>query len=150
MPKKMEPKFINCVTVVFAGSGTEVEGMAISWISQMESEHLMLSVPINAKATSRLLLSKKFSVNVLGQGQEEVAKIYGGTKCKKAVNSNECAIKILKDGAPALAECCSTIFCKVISTIEIGEQVLILGKMLRIVSKDNCIPLVYEKSSYFA
>ncbi len=141
--------FINGVTIVLSGAEGEVEGMAVSWVTQVESEYLIISVPKKAKATNSLLINKTFSVSILSQDQENIAKKYGGNKCKESSDSSNGAVKFLQNGMPVIANSCATIICQIFSTNEIAEQIMIVGKIEEVVAMPGCKPLIYDKSNYF-
>lgn len=141
--------FINGVCIILTGSNDAFKGMAIAWVSQVEKEHLVISIPKNAEATRLLRKRKMFSVNQLGVGQENLARQFGGENCELKPAHSQATIKSTEHNLPILLNCCLSTICSVINEIEINEQLVVTAK---IVSKQNNLamqPLVFNKADYF-
>ena len=142
--------FTNGITVVLTGTETEFAGMTISWITMIETNHLVMSLPKNAKATTQLLENKKFSVSELSEGQENIAKQFGGKKCNMENLVDKTSIKYDEAGLPIIFNCCSNAICDVIFTHEVNQQTLVAGKITKVMANNELKPLIYNKSLYFS
>ena len=123
--------------------------MAIAWVSQVEKEHLVISIPKGSEATNVLLQREMFSVNELGVGQESLAKEFGGKNCQKALSPEKAKVVATDYDLPMLTNCCLTAFCKTINVQEINEQVLITAKIIDTISGINMESMVFKKSDFF-
>jgi flavin reductase (DIM6/NTAB) family NADH-FMN oxidoreductase RutF len=142
--------FTNGITVVLTGTEIEYSGMTISWITMIETDHLVMSLPKNTKATTQLLENKIFSVSELTEGQEDIAKQFDGKKCNMDNLVDKSSIKYDQSGLPIIFNCCSNAICDVIFTHEVNQQILIAGKITKVMANNELKPLIYNKSDYFS
>ncbi|WP_028470734.1 flavin reductase [Neptunomonas japonica] len=141
--------FTNGVSIILTGTNDDYKGMAIAWVSQVEKEHLIISIPKGAKATNLLLKRKAFSVNELGLGQEDLAREFGGKNCEHKPNASLAKINSTEHNLPIILNCCSSTICRTLNVVEINEQVVITAE---IISSENHLgiqPLIFNKAVYF-
>jgi flavin reductase (DIM6/NTAB) family NADH-FMN oxidoreductase RutF len=141
--------FINGVSIILTGSNNDYKGMAIAWVSQVEKEHLIISVPKGAQATNLLLERKMFSVNELGLGQENLAIQFGGKNCVQEVISTLAQIKPTEHNLPIIENCCSSTICSVKNVVEINEQVVITAKIISTKEGMDIPSLIFNKATFF-
>jgi len=141
--------FTNGVSIILTGTKDNYNGMAIAWVSQVEKEHLILSIPKGSLGTTLLLTRAIFSVNELGIGQENLAREFGGQQCENKPTSSLATIEATTEGVPIIVNCCSSTLCRVLSHVEINEQIVITAKILKAQHNLNLQPLVFDKSVYF-
>jgi flavin reductase (DIM6/NTAB) family NADH-FMN oxidoreductase RutF len=138
---------LNGITVVLTGTKEKYPGISISWVTLVEKDHIVISIPKNSETTKNLLSNKQFSVNILGIGQEEIAKQFGG---KNSVSSNpkdKNLIKFTDNGVPILNNCCSNYICNIYLINEIKDQISVIGSIIEC-NKTNKKPLIYNKVDY--
>ena len=141
--------FTNGVSIILTGTNDDYKGMAIAWVSQIEKEHLIISVPKGSEATKLLLQRESFSVNELGLGQEDLAREFGGNNCEKKPASSLAIIESTEYNLPIILNCCSTIICSILNVVEINEQVVITAKIINVRQQLDIQPLIFNKSVYF-
>jgi len=141
--------FVNGVSIVLTGSKEEASGMAIAWVSQVEKNHLVISVPKGCDATNVLMKNGTFSVNELGLGQECIARAFGGKNCTKDPTHTEINITEAQCGLPMLSECRNSVICKTVLINEIKEQVIITAEILETINKADMSPMIFIKSDFF-
>lgn len=141
--------FVNGVSVVLIGDHKSIEGMSISWATQIEKSHVVLSLPIKSYITSRLVGEGIFSVNILGENQKEIAANFGGRECRESECSDTVETEYAEEGVPTLKDCCDSLICRLVKHEEIGDQVLCVCKVISRDTKNMVRPLIYEKSEYF-
>ncbi len=141
---------INGVSVVLTWNETKVEaeGMSISWLTFVEKDHVMISIPDRSVCTKLLCSNKEFSINVLYQGQENVAKYFGGNSVSKPKALKNNFVKKLENGFPALEYCCGTYFCLIHKVVQLNEQVVVIGKIYGHLTNTDKKPLTYNKNHY--
>lgn len=123
--------------------------MAIAWVSQVEKEHLIVSIPKGSLASHLLLQQKKFSVNELANGQEDLARQFGGANSQQKPSENLAQITFTEQNLPIIINCCSSTVCEVLNTSEINEQIVVTAKIICSQSNLDSIPLIFNKSAYF-
>jgi flavin reductase (DIM6/NTAB) family NADH-FMN oxidoreductase RutF len=140
---------INGVSIILTGTNDDYQGMAIAWVSQVEKEHLIISVPKGSTATNLLLQREMFSVNELGIGQDDLARQFGGKNCTIGNSANLSNINATEYNLPILSNCCSSTICKVLYVNEINEQIVVTAKVINSVKQLDLDPLIFNKSDYF-
>lgn len=141
--------FVNGVSVVAALVGGVPYGMSIAWATQVEEEHLIVSLPRYSFATERLLTAGCFAVNILADSQKELAVKFGSAK------DSGCTFEgvdyAIKGEAVVIAGCHKAIFCGLESTREIKKQLVVVGLIKNLtLSSSSASPLIYKKSDYFS
>ena len=141
--------FTNGVSIILTGTNDDYKGMAIAWVSLVEKEHLMISIPKGAEASSLLLERKAFSVNELGLGQEDLAREFGGKNCEHKPTGSLAKISSTKHNLPIILNCCSSTICSTVNVEEINEQVVITAKIISTQNHLSLQPLTFKKAIYF-
>ncbi|GAA5215191.1 hypothetical protein GCM10025776_10760 [Corallincola platygyrae] len=145
--------FFNGVSVVCRGDVADSEGMSIAWFTQVETDHLVLSLPGNSDVTDRLLDDSRFTLSVLSECQVPVAKMFGGSQQKQLASDihwqEEEALEMTEWGIPAVKNACGVYLCEVVSEDRIEGQRIVIAKMLHREEVEGCIPLPYRKTDYF-
>ena len=141
--------FTNGVSIILTGTNDDYKGMAIAWVSQVEKEHLIISIPKGAEATNLLIKRKMFSVNELGLGQEDLARQFGGKICEQKPITERVKIESTEHNLPIILNCCSSAICRVINVVEINEQVVVTAKIICVQKNLDLQPLVFNKAVYF-
>ncbi len=141
--------FVNGVSVILAGSKNKYSGMAIAWVSQVEKNHLVISVPKDCEATDVLMEYGTFSVNELAIDQEDIAREFGVKNCIKKSSKKRINIIETESGLPILSDCRTTIICKTILKNEIKEQIIITAEIVEIIKKIDVQPMIFIKSNFF-
>ena len=141
--------FTNGVSIILTGTNDDYKGMAIAWVSQIEKEHLIISIPKGAEATNLLLKREAFSVNELGLGQEDLAREFGGNNCEHKPTASLATINATEHDLPIILNCCSSSICSTLNVLEINEQVVITAKIISSQKHLGLKPLVFDKAVYF-
>lgn len=141
--------FTNGVSIILTGTNDDYKGMAIAWVSQVEKEHLIISIPKGADATNLLLKRKAFSVNELGVGQEDLAREFGGENCQHKPAASLAKINSTEHNLPIILNCCSSTVCNTLSVVEINEQVVVTAKIISSQTHSGMQPLIFNKGAYF-
>ena len=140
--------FVGGVSVVTSLVAGVPYGMSIAWATQVEEEHLIVSLPRYSFSTERLLTAGCFTVNILADSQKELAVKFGSAK--EPGNKFEGVDYAIEGEAVVIANCQKAIFCELESTREIRKQLVVVGLVKHLASSSNgTSPLVYKKSDYF-
>ncbi len=141
--------FINGVSVILTGEKDNPLGMSLAWVSQVEKEHIVISAPKESLVTSRVLENGIFSINQLGVGQEDVARLFGGRNVDKSNIEKKVDIGQASKGTPILNQCCFTVVCKVTNSFDINKQTVIIGQLLETIEHSFVQPLIFKKTDFF-
>jgi len=129
---KVLRKFEYGIYVVTMGKGNEGNAFTASWVSQVSSEPPMITLAVHQKRQSIPLLKEHgaFVVNLIGEGQDGVAKQYYGPaesgyeKLKNATVTDSPAT-----GTPILNGALGYLDCKIVNTVETGNHVLFVAEV---------------------
>lgn len=136
------PYGVYALTVKHAG---EEHGMTANWVTQASFEPAMVVVAVEntSKTIGMIRDAHHFAINVLLQGQEELA-----TKLGRGSASAPQKLKGIKtkpaprSGAPILAEALGWVECRVVATLPSGDHTVVLGEVLAAaVEHDGAQPL---------
>ena len=148
--KKVMKKLEYGVYVVTMGRGTEGNAFTASWVSQVSSEPAMIAVSVHNKHQSSRLMkdNKAFVVNLIGEGQEAVAKAYYGPAEsgyeKLAGTSVEDSPST---GTPLIPGAIGYLDCVVVSTMQVGDHTLFLGTVKAASMDDSVTQLMTTTNS---
>jgi flavin reductase (DIM6/NTAB) family NADH-FMN oxidoreductase RutF len=127
--------------------GGEEHGMTATWVTQASFDPAMVAVAVESTSKTIGLIrdAHHFALNVLQQGQREVAAKLGrasgtaphklkGIKTKPAPTS----------GAPILADALGWVECRVVATLPAGDHTLVLGEVIAAGVEHDGAPLTSQ------
>lgn len=120
------------VYVVTLGRGTQGNAFTASWLTQVSSEPPMVALAVHNKHQSSRLIreNKAFAVNLIGQGQEAVAKAYYGpaeSGYEKLVGTS--VTDSPSTGTPLIPGAIGYLDCLLVDMVEVGNHTLYIGKV---------------------
>jgi len=130
--KKVLRKLEYGIYVVSMGKGSDGNAFTASWICQVSSEPPVVAVAVHNKHQSSRLLSegKCFVVNLLGEGQEGVAKTYFGPAESGYEKLQSADVKEAPaTGSPILGGATGFLDCTLIETAKIGNHTVFFGEV---------------------
>jgi flavin reductase (DIM6/NTAB) family NADH-FMN oxidoreductase RutF len=92
---------------------------------------------------ARILGSRRFGVNILGSGQDEVATLFA----KRAVDRFGLCDWSTVDGLPRLDGVAGWAVCELNQRVEAGDHLLLIGEVTRAVSSPRA-PLIYGHRTF--
>ncbi|MDH4156636.1 MAG: flavin reductase family protein [candidate division Zixibacteria bacterium] len=121
------------VYVVSVGKGNDGNAFCASWVSQVSSEPPMVALAVHNKHQSSRMLNEHrcFVVNLLGEGQEAVAKTYygpaeSGYEKLRAAIVRDSAVT----GSPVINGAVAYLDCKVVKAVPAGNHTLFLAEVV--------------------
>lgn len=145
--RRLMGRFVTGVTVIAVRHQNDVAGMTANAVTAVSLNPILLLCCIrNESGMLPLLLSgKRFSVNILAAGQDNVSRYYGGQRdggSPACWRFNDAGVPIL-DGANA------SFVCDVHLTQEVGDHTVIYGEVSEMLAADQASPaLVYAAGRY--
>jgi flavin reductase len=138
--------FATGVTVILAEAHGETRGMtANAFMSgSLDPPLCVVSVAKRAHMHGHLTAAKRFSVNVLAAGQEDLATHFAGRRilgADPALNR--------RGGAPALPGAVALIVADVAATHDCGDHTIFVGH-IALMESDDRPPLLFHKSRFAA
>jgi len=129
------PYGLYVVTVARDG---EEHGLTASWVTQTAVAPPMVAVAIESSSETIEMIreARRFGVNLLSQGQRDVAaKLPGrlkGIRTKRAPAAQ----------TPVLADALGWVECRVVATVPSGDHTLVLGEVIATAVEQDGRPLM--------
>jgi len=141
--------FPTGVTVVTAAPGGQPTGLAVgSFTSVSLDPPLVAFCPGRSSASwPRIHEAGAFCVNVLGEGQEEISRIFAGKEEDKfrGLGWRPCA----DTGSPVLDGVLAWIDCEIETVVEAGDHWIVIGRVKALdCFDDRGGPLVFFRGGY--
>ena len=137
------------VYVVGVADKQRQDAFTAAWIMQVSFDPLLLAVSINPDNASYDLLhaSGGFTVNVLKQGQLELARRFGTRSGREENKLAGIRLRRGRTGAPILDEALAYFDCELLSRTRAGDHELVLGRVVNgEVLDQQAVPLTYAET----
>lgn len=122
-------------------------GLTATAVTSVSLEPPLVLVCIDKAATSHdpVLAAGTFSVNVLSQGQERIARRFAEWDSSEKFDG--IAYREEVSGAPLLDDALAWLDCRVWATYEGGDHTIVVGEVLRADAREG-EPLLYYRGGY--
>lgn len=137
--------FVTGVTVVTARSADGAHGSTVNSFTSLSvtPPQIVVCLAKTSSTLDHLLASGAFTVNILADDQDAVARLFASKRPNKlaavgwAVGAN---------GAPSLEGIMGALECSVVEAQDQATHVLVIGRVTRTVQKPGTAPLVFFRS----
>lgn len=128
------------VTVVTALVDDQPHGTTVSAFASLSLRPPMITVALDRKSTALAMIQRagRFGVNVLGQGQDDLALVFA----RRDVDRFAAADWHLDHGLPRLDGAASWLACDLATAVDGGDHLLLLGTVTH-AGRTESAPLVY-------
>ena len=147
MDEQAKKKVLRMVTyglyVVGTRDDASVHAFTGTWFSQASFKPplVMLGVSGDGRSAHMIKESRVFSVNILGQGQKDIAQNFFKCPEPKDGTFGSIAYDIGSNGCPLLREAPAFLECKVIELVEKGDHLVVIGEITEAGVKKEMSPL---------
>ena len=137
------------VYVVGAADAERRDAFTAAWVTQVSFDPPLLVVSVNPQNASYSILraSGAFTINVLKQGQLELARRFGTRSGREEDKLADVRWHRGRSGSPILDEALAYFDCEVTEHRTAGDHELLLGRVVdgRIIDP-NAVPLTYQET----
>ncbi len=137
------------VYVVGVADGERRDAFTAAWVTQTSFEPLLLAVSVNPENASHPILrsGRSFTVNVLRQGQLELARRFGTRSGRDEDKLAGMRWHAGRRGAPILDDALAYFECELGETLPAGDHELVLGRVIdgRILAP-GAAPMTYAET----
>ena len=137
------------VYVIGVADGDRRDGFTASWVIQTSFEPLLLAVSVNTGNASHPILraGRSFTVNVLRQGQVDLARGFGTRSGRDTDKLAGVRWHPGRLGAPILDDALAYFECEMGATLPAGDHELVLGRVIdgRIMAP-GAVPMTYAET----
>ena len=129
--------------------GDKTNFMTAAWAAQISSNPKKIIVAVGKTHYTAEMIRRtgKFSVNVLGKDQKELAEKCGFTSGRKTDKAAGTEYE-LTDGMPVVKDTAAYLLCRAVREIEEGDHVLFIGEVTG-GERFEKEPLIYDAAEYF-
>lgn len=141
-------RLATTVHVVTCRYGKQRFGMTATAVLSVCNDPPAMLACVNSSASlfEPLGAGERFCINLLRQGQEDVAAAFsGGLAGEERFQIGEWSIK---DGVPYLVDGQASIFCQVRQTTKFGTHGLFIGTVFDVITADEVRPLLYQDGKF--
>lgn len=138
------------IYVVTMGKGSEGNAFTASWVMQVSSEPPMIAIAVHNKHQSSRLIKEggAFVVNLIGEGQEAVAKTYYGPAESGYEKLQGTSVKNSPETkTPIIPGAIGYFDCLVVNTISTGNHTIFIGEIKAASLDDNVTQLMTTSNS---
>ena len=143
--------FATGVTVITSHDGDRLHGMTANAVSSLSLDPVMVLICIDktTHAHEVIMASGVFAVNILGEHQETLSRIFAKKGEPEAGSLRGQPYRTGETGTPILADCLAFIECRVASTLDGGDHTIFLGSVVSEgVISDDVKPLLFYRGGY--
>ncbi len=142
---------VSPVSIVTSKSGNTKNGMTVAWVAQASFEPPLVVVSIAPERYTHQIISQSnvFAVNLLSEGQKELAKKFGTVSGKNYDKFQGLKYTTKQTGSPILEDIYAYLDCKVYKTCDAGDHTLFIGEIIDQEVWSDKKPLVFKVKDYF-
>ncbi len=142
--------FATGVTVITSADGEQLHGMTANAVASLSLDPVMLLVCIDKTAHSHaaILAGKSFVVNILGEHQEAVSRLFAKHIDAEPGSLRGQGHKRGETGAPILSDCLAFMECRLVQVIDGGDHSIFLGEVVSESVNEEMRPLVFYRGGY--
>ena len=142
--------FATGVTVITAAADGLLHGMTANAFTSLSLDPVMVLVCVDKTTHAHRIVSagNAFTVNVLGEHQEEVSRLFARKSEPEPGTLRGVGFRIGRTGAPVLDDCLAYMECEVAETLDGGDHSIFLGKVVDEAVVNEVKPLLFYRGGY--
>lgn len=142
--------FASGVTVITTAAGEQLHGMTANAVSSLSLDPVMVLICVDKTTFTHRVLDAGgvFTVNVLGEHQESVSRIFAKKGEPEIGTLRGQAFRLGETGAPILEDCLAFLECRVASVLDGGDHTIFLGRVVSEGVVEEMRPLLFYRGGY--
>lgn len=146
---KILDKIKSGVYVVTTSLNGKDYGLTVSWCNKVSKNPVLIAISVgkNRKEYNKIKEAEMFAVNILGDEHLEIGRHFGLSTGENLSNFDGVEIERLETGSPILKDCVGALDCDLIKTVDVGDHVLFIGKVISYAERDG-ESLVFRKEDF--
>lgn len=146
----MDRYITGVVYVITTKLGDIFNGQTAAWVTRISQEPFLVAIALYEKNYTHKLLLKSniFAINILKEGQQEVARHFGQQSRKHIDKFATIKFHKGKTGAPILDDCLAYLDCRVIFSRKFGDHTLFVGEIVDGGVLNEGKSLIYRREDY--
>lgn len=137
--------------IVTTKSGDRINGLTVAWLSRASIEPPMVSVSIGITRYTHELIKESgvFAVNILKEGQTDIAKHFGFHSGKNINKFEKISYEVSSTGSPILKDVAGYLDCKVVRSCIAGDHTIFIGEVIAGGTTPDSNPMLYKHEDFF-
>jgi len=142
--------FATGVSVITTSAGAQMQGMTANAISSLSLDPVLMLICVAKDSHTHQLLEQGgvFTVNILGEHQEDVSRIFAKRAEPETGSLRGQRFVVGHSGCPRLEDCLAFIECKVADVLDGGDHSIFLGEVVDEGVVNDVAPLVFYRGQY--
>lgn len=142
-------QFATGVTIITALDGDEPVGVAANSFTSVSLDPPLVLFCVGRSSTTwpRIERARKFAVNILGEHQEEVSRLFATRGVDRFAQVDW---HVGVGGSPVLADCIAYFDCEFWAEYDGGDHIIVVGSVLDFGVTHEAGPLVFYQGRYGA
>jgi flavin reductase (DIM6/NTAB) family NADH-FMN oxidoreductase RutF len=142
--------FATGVTVITTAAGDQLHGMTANAVSSLSLHPVMVLICVDKTTYTHRVLDQGgvFTVNILGEQQEGVSRIFAKKGAPETGTLRGQAFHLGETGAPILDGCLAYVECRVVNVMEGGDHSIFLGEVVSEGVEEEMRPLLFYRGGY--
>ena len=141
--------FATGVTVITTRVNGDIHGMTASSVAPVSLDPLLVLVSIARRTRMYGIIHRagKFAINILSEHQEELSRHFAGAE----TGLPPASLRFESgpdDGAPFIHDTLAAIRCRIEREVDVGDHVVVLGRVIQLREGSPAPPLIYFGSRY--
>ena len=145
--KKTLSKFTTGIAIVATRKNTILYGKTINSFSSLSlSPPLILFSLDNKSSKLEIFKNSNFvSINILSKNQKLISENFA----KKNPSWHNIDFDTLDNGNPIIKNCIANLDCKITYKLKMGDHIIFVCRVLRVINNNKMKPLIYFNSNYY-
>ena len=138
------------MTVITAAFEGHLHGMTANAVTSLSLDPPMVLVCVAKTAHAHALLerSRAFAVNILGEAQEDVSRLFAQATPPEPGRLQGMGFLTGSTGSPVLKDCVAYVECSVTAIVEGGDHSIFLGEVVSEGVVRDAAPLIFFRGGY--
>ncbi len=138
------------VTVITTAAGEELQGMTANAVASLSLDPVMVLVCVDKGTHTHRILEAGgvFTVNILGEHQEDVSRIFAKRAEPEVGELRGQRFVVGETGSPILEDCLAFLECRVAEVVEGGDHTIFLGEVVNEGVVKDVKPLLFFRGGY--
>lgn len=144
-------EIVRGVYILTTRKDRTINGMTITWVSRVTKDPVYLAAAVYHENYSNEIMKESdfFTLHILREGQEELARNFGTRSGKKCDKFADIAYLKRNNRPPVLKTCLGYFDCKKVFSKELTDHTLFVGELVEEKRLMDGDPLIFQYEDYY-
>ena len=140
-------QFATGVTIITAVSDGEPAGVAANSFTSVSLDPPLVLFCVARTSTTwpRIEKARKFAVNILGEHQEELSRLFATKGADRFKHLN---YSPYRTGSPVIHDALAFVDCETVAEHDAGDHVIVVGRVVKLGYASEGKPLLFYRGGY--